>query len=163
MLIGLISDIHDQSQNLLAALEKLRQAGCNHLLFLGDMTSQSTFRTLRENWHGELDLVLGNCDYPASAFLRAAESWPHTRHHGEAAELELDGKRIFMAHDPSFALRVAAFASYDAVFFGHTHIAEQQMQGSTLLANPGDLQGRYGSPSYAIYDTKAHHLKHYSL
>lgn len=163
MLIGIISDVHDRTRNLLNALERLRALGCEHLLFLGDMATPASLRTLCESWEGELDMVLGNCDYPAEDFLACAAQYPHARHHGDAAELLLDSRRIFMTHDPAFALRAAAFTAFDAVFFGHTHLAEQQKQGSTLLANPGDLQGRFGSPSFAVYDTTAHTLNHYSL
>lgn len=163
MLIGLISDVHDRTRNLLTALDRLQALGCGHLLFLGDMATTDSLHTLCEHWQGELDMVLGNCDYPESAFLAAAARYPHVRHHGEAAELELDSRCIFMAHSPELALRAADFAPFDAVFFGHTHRAGQQRRENRLIANPGDLQGRFGAPSFAVYDTTAHALNHYLL
>ena len=153
MIVGLISDIHDHTDHLHTALKQLEAAGCKRLLFLGDMADLSTFRTLRYSWEHDLDLVLGNNDYPRGDFLAAAEQWPATRHHGVSADLLLDNRRIFMTHEPIYALQAALSGKYAAAFFGHTHRAEQRMVGSTLLANPGDIQGRYGEPSYALYNT----------
>ena len=163
MLIALISDVHDCTENLSAALTLAEEIGCRHLLFTGDMADMSTFRLMRRNWLHEMDLVLGNNDYPRSDFLYGAREWALTRHHGEQADITLDHRRIYMTHFPHSAMRAAESGLYDAVFYGHTHRAEQHMAGSTLVANPGELQGRYGSPSMAIYDTGENSLIHIRL
>lgn len=163
MLLGLISDIHDNTINLRAALDRLRALPCDTLLFMGDLESLSTLRLLRDQWHGTLHLVLGNNDTPEPDFLRTAEQLPHTHHHGRSADIQVGGRRIFMTHSPRVAEQALTFAPYDAVFYGHTHLADLQSLGTTLFANPGDLQGRYGAPSYAVYDTTAHSVTHYSL
>ena len=164
MLIALLSDIHDHLDNMRAALRQLSSTDCRHMLFLGDMAQISTFRELRAVWPHELDLVAGNNDYPREDFARCAREWSHTRYHGESAELVLDNRRIYMTHVPGYSLsHIATFGEFDAIFFGHTHRAEHHFIGSTLIANPGDLQGRYGRPSYALYDTTRHTLSHVSL
>lgn len=163
MNLGLISDIHDNVPGMCAALEQLAAAGCSCLLCLGDIASVSTLRRLRESWQGELHLVAGNNDYPRADFSAAAAAMPHTHYHGDTAELTLGGRRIFMAHEPERTLSAARFGSFDAIFFGHTHRAGQLQEGGALIANPGEVQGRYGHPSVAVYDTATHTLRHLSL
>lgn len=161
MIIGLISDVHDNTANLAEALRRLRAAACRHLLFAGDLTGSRTLDALCRDWPYELDMVAGNCDPPDLS--RAAEGRERVRFHGDCAELLLDGRHIFLTHSPYTAQNALAYASFDAVFFGHTHRPMNEMHGRTLVANPGDLQGRFGCPSFALYDTALHSLAHYYL
>lgn len=164
MILGIISDIHDHTAHLRRALELLEAEGCRHLLCLGDVASVKTLRYLTARWVGSLDLVAGNNDYPRAAFRDCcAPEQPRIRYHGDTAELETDGRRIFMAHEPERTLNAAEFGGFDAIFFGHTHRAGQMQKGTTLIANPGDIQGRYGCPSFALYDTATHTLRHVRL
>lgn len=153
MLVALLSDIHDHTAHLLLALHAAREAGCTHLLFMGDMAGASTFRTLREEWDGPIDLVFGNNEYEIASFNRMAGSWPLTTLHGTYADIELDSRRIFFCHLPWDAARAADTDRYDAVFHGHTHEPELRMQGKTLVVNPGEVYGRQNPPSIGIYDT----------
>lgn len=153
MLVALVSDVHDHTTHLLLALHEARSQGCTHLLFMGDMAGLSTFRTLREEWPHPIDLVFGNNEYETAAFQRAAEQWRRTTLHGETADLVLDGRRVFICHLPWTASKAAESGLYDAVFFGHTHVPETLSIGSTLVANPGEVYGRQGTPSIGVYDT----------
>ena len=164
MQIAILSDIHDNTAHLNRALQQALSKGCTHLLFLGDMAESATFHLLRKLWPHELQLVPGNNDYPRQAFRSFAEASPQTHYHAESADLELDGRRIYMTHEPTNGVYYAAeCGEYDLVLFGHTHRAGQQEHGRTIVANPGDIQGRYGEPSFAIYDTAAHKLTHIAL
>lgn len=164
MKIALLSDIHDNTHNLRRALQQAQTAGCTQLLFLGDMAELSTFRLLRELWPHEMQLVAGNNDYPRAAFHDFAEAAPLTHFHEDSAELELGGRRIYMTHEPmNGVLYAAECGEFDLVLFGHTHRGGQQAHGHTIVANPGDVQGRYDEPSFAIYDTEAHTVTHIAL
>jgi predicted phosphodiesterase len=79
------------------------------------------------------------------------------------AELELAGKRIAVTHYPDFAKGLAATGKYDAVFHGHTHDKYKDKMGSTLICNPGEIMGRKGKPSFAVYDTVKNEIKHYEF
>lgn len=164
MLIAILSDIHDNEENLRRAISAALAEGCTHLLFLGDMADISTLRLLRRLWPYEMDLVQGNNDYPRADFRAFAEADPLTRFHGESAQLQLDQRRIYMTHEPSHGILLAAESgAFDLLLFGHTHRSGKQSHGHALIANPGDIQGRYGSPSFAIYDTAEHSLRHLPL
>ncbi len=161
MNVAILSDIHDHTTHLLAALLRAEELGCTHLLFAGDMAGLSTFRTLREEWLHGIDLVFGNNEFDRTSFLRLAEQFHHTCHHGDAGSLELDKRRIFLTHYPHIALREAQSGAYDAVFYGHTHCAEQHHCGHTLVANPGEVAGVRNTPSLAVYNTTTNSLTHY--
>ncbi len=157
MLVAVISDIHDHDTRLLLALAQAQEQGCRHLFCLGDLATLSTFRTLCEEWPHGADVVFGNNEWNRESFLRVADEYPPITHHGEIAPLRLGGREIFLCHYPHTATRAALSGQYDAVFFGHTHRAEchPASEKRPLFLNPGDVQGRYGSPSIAIYDTES--------
>ncbi len=71
-------------------------------------------------------------------------------YHGQDAELELGGRRIFATHYPHYGRAMACTGEYDLVCCGHSHVAEiiQQQNilgGKTLLVNPGSVSG-IGAP-----------------
>lgn len=156
MLIALMSDAHDEQRNLIKALRCAEEAGCRHLLYLGDLCTVETLRTLRQAWQHELDLVPGNNDYPRSVFAECVQDWENTRFHMDTAHLMIGKRSIMMTHIPGYGLQLAAESGkYDAVFFGHTHRSACATIGHAVVANPGDIQGRYAAPSFATYDTEA--------
>lgn len=163
MLIALFADIHDHTDNLLTALYRAEELGCTHLLFAGDMAGITTFRTMREEWRGGIDLVFGNNEYDRCSFLRLAEQFHHTCHHGDAGDLQLNGRRIYLSHYPAAAAQAVSSGLYDAVFYGHTHAAMKQHCGKTLLANPGEIAGVRHPPGFAVYDTHTNSLTHHTL
>lgn len=159
MLVALLSDIHDHTTHLLLAVHAAKEAGCTHMLFMGDMTSISSFRTLREEWEYPVDLVFGNNEYQLEAFYQTARQWKNTTWHGFIANVKLDGRNILFCHFPWEAAKALQQGCYDAVFYGHTHKAEVQTIHNTLLANPGDVYGRTGTPSFGIYDTRTNSVR----
>ncbi len=166
MLVALISDIHDHSTRMLLALERARELGCTHLLCMGDFSSIPTFRLLCEEWEHGLDAVFGNNEWERTSFLRVAEEYPNAALHGDAATVTLGDRTVFFCHYPQLAARAAESGRYDAIFFGHTHHAELRpaVDGyHPLIVNPGDVQGRYGSPSMAVYDTDSNTAQRVSL
>ncbi|OQY09534.1 MAG: YfcE family phosphodiesterase [Marinitoga sp. 4572_148] len=57
-------------------------------------------------------------------------------------ELEVDGYKILMMHEP-YALRGAENSGlYDFIFFGHTHeIVNKKKENGTVIVNPGEGSG----------------------
>ena len=154
MKIALISDIHDNAGNLVQALALAETAGCTHLICLGDMVHSATFRTLRTSWAFGIDLVFGNNERERTLFRKMAESFSNTTLHGDTGEVVLGGRHIYFTHMPERAQNALAAGGFDAVFFGHTHQVFNQVFGSTLAANPGEITGRGGTPTFGIYDTE---------
>ena len=157
MIIGILSDIHDNLQYLDRALELFRERGAQELVFCGDFCSPFSARRLAE-WNGPVHAVFGNNDGDRFAITRAVAGNPQFRIYGEYGGDEqqlitLDGVRICITHYPFYAIPLARTGWFDAVFAGHTHKAEKQRFGSCLFLNPGEVAGVFGTPTVALYDT----------
>ena len=59
--------------------------------------------------------------------------------------------------------RLAESGAFAAVFSGHDHQRYIHRVGETVWANPGELMGRDGAPSFGIYDTEAGEFRHVIL
>jgi len=97
--------------------------------------------------------VFGNNDGDVFLMLAIAKQVGNVTFHQPMARLELGGKRIAVVHYPEFGEALALCGKYNAVFSGHNHTAEVQTFGHTLWGNPGEVMGRFGQPSFGLYDT----------
>ena len=163
MKLALISDIHENAEQLLIALQAAAASGCKELIFLGDLESISTLHLLRHHWDGELHFVCGNNDWKKGEMVRLADSWEKTTYYGDTGSLNLGGRKLYITHYPYLAEKAAEEGSYDAAFYGHTHIAEQHLCGKCLVANPGEIEGRTPHCSWAIYESESNSLRHIDL
>lgn len=160
MKIAIVSDIHDHINHLLQALVTADEAGCEHMIFLGDMVHSSTFSLLAEMWKKPLELVFGNNEYEWEAFHDIAAAAEHITLHGEYGIMTLDSRRLFFCHLPSIARKAVETGRFDAVFYGHTHYADVRLLGASLLANPGEVYGRQSAPGIGVYDTTSGQFFH---
>lgn len=160
MLIAVLSDIHDHTTNMLVALNRAREEGCSHLFCLGDVVESATFRLLCEEWPYSADIIYGNNEWETGAFTRIASLYPHVTHLGSIGRIDRGGRHLFLNHTPFPAVQAARSGDYDAVFCGHTHVPRIEWIGSTLFVNPGEILGRRGAPSIALYDTELNDARH---
>ena len=152
MKVAVLSDCHDRLENLQKVLDQIQDAEV--ALFCGDYCAPFTLKMLATGFQGPLHSVLGNNDGDVFLLLRIAQQAGNVTFYQPMASLELDGRRVAVVHYPEFGEPLALSGEYDAVFSGHNHTAEAKMLGSTLWANPGELMGRYGKPSFGLYDTE---------
>jgi uncharacterized protein len=138
MRIGIVSDTHDQRDNVLTALALLRQRRVNMVLHCGDIEDPATVALFDGL---DVHFVFGNCDHDRDA-LRAAMADIHATLHEDVGHLELEGRKIAFLHgDDSQLLRdVEQSGAYDFLFHGHTHQAMERRSGPTRVINPGALQ-----------------------
>lgn len=154
MKIAILSDIHDNLENLNKALKLIKKYGCEAMIFCGDYCSPTTFKTLA-NTQLPLYAIFGNVDGAKYEIMRAImEDKYKVEQKDDFLEVELDGKKMAVCHKPEFAEGLAATGKHDVVFYGHTHQSKKEVRGTTLLANPGEIHGSKGNPSFAVYDTK---------
>jgi putative phosphoesterase len=151
MQIGVISDIHDNLWALEEILPGLQD--CDALLCLGDLCAPFTLGLIGAGFRNPIHVVWGNNDGDRLLLTRSADQAGNITLHGEIAELELDGRRICMTHYPQVARALARSGNYDLVCHGHSHVRSSARVDNTLLLNPGEVMGRFGVCSYAIYDT----------
>ena len=152
MKVAVLSDCHDRLENLQKVLDQIQDAEV--ALFCGDYCAPFTLKMLASGFSGPVHSVLGNNDGDVFLMLTIAQQAGNVTFHQPMASLELGGRRVAVVHYPEFGQALALSGQYDAVFSGHNHTAEAQMVGETLWGNPGEVMGRFGQPSFGIYDTE---------
>jgi len=155
LLVGVISDTHDNLPNVERAIERLNKAKVGLVLHAGDYVSPFVipkFKALNCRLVG----VFGNNDGD-HAFLRQRFSESgNSEVHGRFAEVTVDGFRIALLHGDETELLNSLINSeyFDAVVHGHSHAYISQKNNKTLVLNPGELCGYLtGKPTYALLDT----------
>ena len=150
MKIAILSDIHDniwKLETLLAALE------AEALIFCGDFCAPFTLAQIAEGFAGPVHAIFGNNDGDQLFLSRMASRFPHVTLHGDFAELELDGRQVAVTHYPEIGRALALGGIYDLVCHGHSHERVVEQVGETLRVNPGEVMGRLGLSTYALYET----------
>jgi len=159
MLLGVMSDSHDNIPNVRKAVEKLIGEGVDMIIHLGDIISPFTLREIC-NKGIRVEAVFGNNCGEKMLLSKVA------RECGGAIDdppkiLQVDGRRILLLHGfgsknltVQIARTLASSGNYDIVLFGHTHEAIIEKHGNTLLLNPGETLGYLtGRASIAVVDT----------
>jgi len=150
MRVGILSDIHDNIWALEDLLTHLQD--CDLLLFLGDLCAPFTLAAMTEGFRGPIHVIWGNNDGDKLLLVRSADQAGNVTLHGNFAELDCGGRTIAMTHYPDIARALAKSGNYDLVCHGHDHIRAKTWMDETLLLNPGEVMGRFGVRSYAVYD-----------
>ena len=156
MKIAVISDIHDQIENLDWALKQIKNKDISHIFALGDYTSPYIIERLQVD-NIPISAVWGNSDGDRHSMLLASQNEnPHISFaKREFDTVKIDDKKFFLTHYPDLAENAAKSLDYDAVFHGHTHYQKNEKIGTVPIINPGKL-AMYPNDeiSFAIFDTE---------
>lgn len=163
MKIAVCSDIHDRLDHLSIALHKIQDLGAEVLLFLGDFCAPFSLAELAKGFSGPIHVVFGNNDGDLFLISQIAQDHPHVKLHGLYAELDFGNCKIAINHYPNISQRIAQSGVFNAVFSGHDHQQYVHRFGDCLWANPGEIMGRFGNPSFGIYETETGEFQHVAL
>jgi putative phosphoesterase len=157
MVIGVLSDIHDNLLNLEKALEKMAELKVETLVFCGDFCSPFAAKRLAET-QLPVHAVFGNNDGDQFAIQKVTAPYTAFRLYGEYigdedSLLVIDGIRIGVTHYPYYAKPMVKTGWYDCVFYGHSHKADKQLFAGNLMLNPGEIAGVFGQPSFAYINS----------
>ncbi|MDI6800040.1 MAG: metallophosphoesterase [Actinomycetota bacterium] len=155
MRLGLISDSHDNMPMIKKAVDLFNKEEVDLVLHGGDLISPITadhFRPLKK----KMVAVFGNNDgeklYLVKRFEGIADFFE------DYVELESDGARIALMHQPKFLDSLITAAKYDLVVYGHTHQVDIR-KDKVLVVNPGESCGWIsGRATVAIVDTASMHI-----
>ena len=161
MLIAVISDSHDNRENILKAVSIMNERNVEALIHCGDYCSPFTKNwfdklndNLKQNFHG----VFGNNDGDPVFLRQNLGKICKFVENGYELLLEFDGKKIYVAHMPKQGVleSIAQSGKFNYVLSGHTHaIVNEKINNGVLILNPGELCGYLtGKGSFAIIDTK---------
>ena len=154
MKIAIVSDIHDNIWKLADATAKIAETGAEVLVFCGDFCAPFTLKQLAEGFAGLVHVVWGNNDGDKWLLTTIAAQVGNVTLYGELAEFEAGGQKIGVNHYPNIGQRLAESGAYDLVCYGHDHTARIDQVGQTCLVNPGEIMGRFGQSTFALYDTE---------
>jgi hypothetical protein len=151
MLIGVMSDSHDDMGQIRKAVDLFNQRGVALVLHAGDLVSPFTFEVL-DDLVAEFAGIFGNND--GDRLLLAEKS--KGRVHNQPYFRRFDGKMLAMMHEPDFLNSVARCGDFDIVIYGHLHKPDVRTVAKTLIVNPGKVAELHkGTSTVAIVDTEA--------
>lgn len=137
MLVGIVSDTHNNYPLVAKATEILREREVDCVLHCGDIEDAAVVELFRGL---ETHFVFGNCDTDQKS-LREAIAAANQTLHESFGTLTLAGTKIAWLHGHDIVLfrDVERSEFFDFVFYGHTHLAEERRTGKTRVVNPGAL------------------------
>ncbi len=148
MLIGIISDTHDNMPQIKKAVDLFNEKGVEHVIHAGDFTSAFTFRVLKSLNCGFTG-VFGNNDGDKLFLQKMSEGRVFQQPH----IFELGGRKIVIIHEHHIADALAESGRFDVVIYGHTHKPDARKVVNTLVINPGEAGSwLYGKSTVALAD-----------
>ncbi len=160
MLVGAISDTHDNLPMIDKAVKRLNEARVDQVLHAGDYVSAFViprFKVLNAKLVG----VLGNNDGDPERLKQQFSETQNCELRGRFALVNMGGFKIALLHGDETELlnTLVDCGCFDAVVHGHTH-ATVAKNGKTLIVNPGEACGYLtGNATFALMDTEKRHAK----
>ncbi len=155
MLIGIMSDTHDNLQAIRKAVEVFNESRVDLVVHAGDYIAPFTAKEFSK-LKAPLKGVFGNNDGERAGLKNVLGI------EDEILELNVDGMKIVVIHgtDERVINALARSHLYDILIRGHTHRYEIRECGRTILINPGEVCGYVsGVKSVALLDTKKREVK----
>jgi uncharacterized protein len=155
MLIGIMSDTHDDIVQTKKAVATFNRKKVEQVLHAGDIISPFMIDTFKE-LKAPLTGVFGNNDGDRALLERKSALLPSTKIAGTFARIDLGGMRIGLVHgnDRDLLETLTASGSLDLLVYGHTHRPEIRKEGALLVVNPGEVYGHLtGRSTVALVDT----------
>jgi uncharacterized protein len=155
MLIGAISDTHDNLPQIEKAVKFLNEQKVVLVLHAGDYVAGFVVPRLAK-LNCPLVGVFGNNDGDHELLKKRFTETSNCTIHERFTQVILDGFRIALLHGHETELLNAVIDSgyFDAVIHGHSHMKVIERKGKTLAVNPGELCGYLtGTSSLALLDT----------
>lgn len=149
MKIGLISDTHGVIDRTRQAIAVFDRHGIETVLHCGDVGGLEILEVFvgKQLW-----FVWGNTDRPALSWRSALETWGFAWPERSSLSIELDGKRVLVAHGHEATFRQALRdPQADFLFYGHSHSRLSVRIGQCMVVNPGAIH-RTPLPTVAVVE-----------
>ncbi len=161
MLIGAISDTHDNLPQIEKAVKYLNDQKVGLVLHAGDYIAGFVIPKFKQ-LNCKLIGVFGNNDGDHELLKKRFSETTNCTIHDRFAAVTVEGYRIALLHGEEIELLNVIVNSgyFDTVIHGHTHNSSVEKMGKTLAINPGELCGYLtGKSTLALLDTVKHEAK----
>lgn len=156
MLIGVMSDTHDNILQTKQAVSFFNNERVGQVLHAGDFISPFMIDTLRE-LEAPLTGVFGNNDGDRPLLEKKAAAYPQLKIGGVFARVDAGDMKVALlhGHDRQLLEMLMGSESLDLLVYGHTHRPDIRRNGSLLIVNPGEVYGHLtGRSTVALVDTE---------
>lgn len=148
MLIGIMSDTHDNLVPTKKAIELFNERKVKHVIHAGDYTSPFTLKLFRE-LKCKFSGIFGNNDGDKLLLQERAEG----NIHNQPYVFTLHGRKIVVMHEHHVVDALADSGHFDLLVYGHTHEPVVRKVKKTLVVNPGEVGSwLYGKSTVAFVD-----------
>jgi len=154
MLIGIISDTHDNLPQIEKAVKYLNYQKVGLVLHAGDYVAGFVIPKLAQ-LNCKLIGVFGNNDGDHELLKKRFSETSNCTIKGQFTQVEINGCRIALLHGTETELLNAVVDSgyFNVVVHGHSHNKSIEKKNKTLVINPGELCGYLtGKPTLALLD-----------
>jgi hypothetical protein len=161
MLIGAISDTHDNLPQVEKAVKYLNDQKVGLVLHAGDYVAGFVIPKFKQ-LNCKLIGVFGNNDGDHELLKKRFSETANCTIHDRFAQVTVEGYRIALLHGTETELLDAIINSgyFDAVIHGHSHNKSVEKKGKTLAINPGEVCGYLtGKSTLALLDTNKNEAK----
>jgi putative phosphoesterase len=156
MLIGAISDTHDNLPNIEKAVEIFNEKNVQLVLHAGDYVAGFVIPKLAK-LNCPLIGVFGNNDGDHELLKKRFGETKNCTIHERFTQVSIEENykiALLHGHETELLEVLLNCEYFNAVVHGHSHILGIQQKGKTLSINPGEACGYLsGKPTVAILDT----------
>lgn len=158
MLIGVISDTHNDILGIKKAIDFFNLRKTELVLHCGDIFSPSAAKEFGKLNCG-FKAVFGNNDIEQAALENIISNFGVIK--TAPFEFKVDNKSFIMMHKLNL---FSNLEKYDYILYGHTHKPNIEQNKSTIVLNPGEACGqRYARRTIALTDTTVQHAEIFDL
>lgn len=148
MLIGVISDTHDQLTMIDRAIEVFQRKGVHAVIHPGDVIAPFAAQRLLQ-YKGPIYVCFGNNDGERAGLTRVL---PQIKE--GPLKLQLAGRNILVHHFIDWC-QTGDLDEAEVIITGHTHEVVNERQNGRLFLNPGECCGWVnGRATVALLDTE---------
>ena len=152
MKIGVLSDTHDNVEEIRKAVNIFKSLNLELIIHLGDYVAPFTAAPFTEAKIPFLG-IFGNNDGEKFGLIKAFSSIGKL--YSPPYETSIGKKSFLLLHDPITLDSYIKSQNYDYILYGHLHKKENKKVGKTRIINPGEVCGILtGIPSVAFIDTE---------
>ncbi len=160
MKLGIIADSHENMPLIAKAVELFNRQEVDLVLHAGDFISAITAKEFKK-LKAKLIGVFGNNDGDKLLLQKRFQGIGEL--YDDYHELEIEGRKIVLMHQPKFLKALIASGKYDLIIYGHTHKVDIR-EGQPLVINPGECGGWLtGRRTVAIVDLETMKVEIYDL
>jgi putative phosphoesterase len=152
MKIAIISDTHDNLENLKKFFRFSKKEKIKILIHCGDVCNGETLREIEKNFK-KIFLCLGNGDMKDLLLKKGKK----TKIFEKEGKIKIGNLNIGFCHQFNYKKR--GLENFDFYFFGHSHCPFLKKEKNCYLANPGSLAGIFYKATFAILDTRSKKLE----